>query len=182
MIGWILSKLVKVLNLPERVIKRDDVRPGRCYLRRYYLLGDGAETLRKYFPEGHKAPRWWQKPFMKLPLVYLHKFESSDEDEELHSHPWTATSLILSGGYLEERRATIRGAFPDGLDVYEVVRTPFRPGQINRLHPDTFHRVRLFGDECWTLIVVGDRVQDWGFWSPTTGEFEGWREHAQRKR
>jgi hypothetical protein len=31
----------------------------------------------------------------------LHRFHRSDEDRDLHDHPWTFWSLILLGGYYE---------------------------------------------------------------------------------
>lgn len=164
----ILERLVKSLKLPERVIARDHIRPGRCYLRRYYLLGN-PEALAKYFPQGSR-PRWWQKLFTWLPTIYLHRFESSDADEELHNHPWTATSIILAGGYVEQFRS------PNGVD-----RRVLRPGSVNRIGPNTFHRVLLIEEDCWSLIVVGKRVQGWGFWHPETGEFLEWREFIAKK-
>lgn len=37
--------------------------------------------------------------------VYLHCFHRSDEDRDLHNHPWDkSVSLVLWGGYVEERR------------------------------------------------------------------------------
>ena len=33
--------------------------------------------------------------------LYLHVFHRSDEDRELHDHPWGFVSLILWGGYYE---------------------------------------------------------------------------------
>ncbi len=164
MIRWLLARLSKFL--PERVIRRSD---GAVYLRRFYLCGDPS-ILAKYFPEGHREPRWWQRPFVKFPLVYLHKFESSDVDLELHNHPWEAKALILAGGYLEERRCEHASG------AYYVDRFPRRPGQVNALRADTFHRVLLFERDCWTLIKVGERVQTWGFWNRDTGIFIHWKD------
>lgn len=55
---------------------------GVPYLTRCYLLG--------------KDWKWGN--------VYLHHFHSSDQGDELHSHPWSwGLSLVLAGGYVEER-------------------------------------------------------------------------------
>lgn len=104
--------------------------------------------------------------------VYLHFFHRSDADLELHNHPWAGTSLILTGGYREERR------FRGGIET-----RIFRPGDVNVLMPDTFHRVDLLDPAagCWTLFVTGQRVQDWGFWDRYTDVFTPWKE-ALRKR
>lgn len=169
MIRWLLGLLCRLL--PERVIERED---GKVYLRRYYLLGN-PEVLEKYFPPGSR-PRWWQRPFAGWKkTAYLHRFESSDIDEELHDHPWSAASLILAGGYLEERLVprSGSGSFVD--------RFPRRPGAVVRLEPGTYHKVLLFEDDCWSLIVVGERSKSWGFWNPRTSEYLPWKEHAARR-
>lgn len=173
---FVLPLFVRLLALPKRIITRDD---GRPYLERYYLLGEPGGL--KYFDEGQREQRWWQKAFSWLPCVYLHRFVSSDEDPELHNHPWKAKSLILSGGYVEERR------MPDPLlflrtgktDGYVVIEQTFLPGSVNYLFSDTFHRVRLIESDCWTVIALGEKVQSWGFWSAETGKFLPWREHAK---
>ena len=52
---------------------------GQDYLRRYYV---GTQVA------GND--------------VWLHEFLSSDGERHLHSHPFTARSIILMGGYTEE--------------------------------------------------------------------------------
>lgn len=158
-------------RLPQRIISRDD---GAPYLERYYLCGEAGGL--KYFPEGQQAMRWWQKALTWLPCIYLHRFVASDSDVELHNHPWTAASLILSGGYIEERRVPRPHPHKDAIET-----KPFMPWSVNRLYADTFHRVLLVGGDCWTLIKVGEKVQTWGFWHPQTEEFVHWKEHWARK-
>lgn len=167
-----LTWFAKAAKLPKRVIARDE---GDVYLNRYYLLGEPGGL--KYFPEDQREMRWWQKPLARFPLVYLHHFERSDEDESLHNHPWEAKALILAGGYLEERRVLAWRRTKTGFEIDEKI---CRPGTVNRLNADTFHRVRLLQKDCWTLIVVGKKVQTWGFWNPRTGEFLNHREHRAR--
>lgn len=104
--------------------------------------------------------------------VYLHHFHRSDIDRDLHNHPWGGTSLILTGGYDEERR---------DLDGPSVNRRRFRPGCVNVLKPDTFHRVDLLTSDCWTLFVASERVQSWGFWDRDTGLFTPWRDAIIRR-
>jgi hypothetical protein len=164
-------------HLPRRVIMREDGDRSLPYLERYYVCGD--PTALKYFPPGQDAPRWWQRPLTWLPLVYLHRFRRDDEDVELHNHPWAAVSLILVGGYYEERREEI--AHADLTTEYVVRRYERKPFTLNRLRPDTFHRVDLREHDAWTLIFVGEKVQSWGFWHPRTWEFIPWREHVRRK-
>lgn len=102
--------------------------------------------------------------------LYIHHFHRSDEDEELHSHPWSGDSLILLGSYCEERRGPNHTIFQD-----------FHPGMVNRLTPDTFHRVVLTTKDCWTLFRTGQKVQDWSFWSKKTGVTTPWRKFITNK-
>ena len=109
--------------------------------------------------------------------MFLHKFHRGDDDAELHNHPWTwAFALILSGGYIEERR---RGAMEGGGPVFirEV-----RPFSLNLIHFDTFHRVELLEKDAWSLFVAGPREGGWSFWNRATGKLTPWREFIDRKR
>jgi hypothetical protein len=106
--------------------------------------------------------------------VFLHRFVRGDEDRELHNHPWHGLSLILVGGYREERRVWT----PEG---ERVVQRDLKPGNFNLIAPHTFHRVDLARGECWTLFVAGPVVQSWGFWCRDTNTFTPWREFIARK-
>jgi hypothetical protein len=128
----------------ERLLLRLTARlPCRCidgdhgepYLERYYLFG---------------AFGWH---------AYLHRFVDSDPDRGLHDHPWgRAVSLVLVGGYDELRPA---GPSPGG----PVARRRLRPGRLNRLRGEDFHRVVLReGRPAWTLFLHDRRVKGWGFW------------------
>lgn len=127
--------------LPMRVIWRDDDSP---YLLRGYVVGGR-----------HERPR-------RLPFaIYLHRFMASDGAEELHNHPWKwALSLILSGGYVEER--LYRGWWP-GAMLEGIRRKTYKPGRFNFIRANDFHRVDLRDGECWTIFLAGPRTQDWGF-------------------
>lgn len=85
--------------------------------------------------------------------LMLHHFQRSDLDT-FHDHPWWFVSLILWGGYWEET--------PAGRKWYRPGRLLFRPAEWR-------HRVEIRG-ECWTLILTGPKVREWGFWCPS-----GWR-------
>lgn len=177
MIRKLLTAIARLL--PKRTIYRD--KDGGVYLERYYLFGDASGL--KYFPSFRSDEpgaesneiRWWQRLLTWLPCVYLHRFAASDSDlDDLHNHPWCATSLILAGGYSEERRIAT-------FDGFEVVRREYGPWSINRLEADTFHRVDLIEDDCWSAIAIGEKTQSWGFWNRYSGEFLHWKEHLRRR-
>lgn len=150
-----IAKLCEKLasKLEKRVIYRRD---GLPYLERYYIL--------------HGSDVSW------LPGIYLHKFVSSDEDPELHNHPWkNSLSLILSGGYTEEQRV-------GGVDSIITEYNLFGPGSFNLVRGNDFHRIELDENPTWSLFFSGNRQQDWGFWDKETGEYLQWEEHIKRKR
>ncbi len=112
-----------------------DREGGSVYLERYYLHGEPT-----------RDGQWSESPIG----VYLHRFRRSDDDLELHNHPWeSSVSFVLAGGYTEERRCDK----PDG--SWEVVRRRIEPGEINVIMADTFHRVDLIEEDAWTLFLVG---------------------------
>jgi hypothetical protein len=123
---------------------------GSPYLTRYMLLGLGK----------------------KIGRVRIHCFHRGDTDREHHNHPLWALSLILRGGYREER------LMRDG-----TVRVrDYGPGSLNLIMPRTFHRVDLIDGEAWTLIVSGPvHEEGWGFIDPETSayipheDFRTWR-------
>lgn len=141
--------------------KAKEVRPFvlhrwfRPFLLRFFL---SPQTREPYMMRicitpfhGTRAGRVWT--WLRLPEVFVHYFYRSDEDRELHNHPFRwAVSLILAGGYLETRDAG-----------WKVVKT----GETNTILESTFHRVTLLDEQagCWSLFVcrrapAGDA---WGF-------------------
>lgn len=132
-------------------------RDGKPYLLRFYLT----------------KPRVSGEHIDEEPTqfgIYLHHFYQGDQDPELHSHPWKwALSLILSGGYLEQR--------------HDRASRIHRAGDFNLIKQDTFHRVDLLptGDPVWTLFTVGPRVATWGFLCSRSGKYWGWQEFLRMK-
>jgi len=88
--------------------------------------------------------------------IFIHAIHRSDQDRELHDHPWQFVSLLLKGpGYLEHQ--------PDGSAIR------FGPLSINwRLDAAEPHRLEL-DEKCgpqWTLVFCGRHIRDWGFHVP----------------
>lgn len=109
--------------------------------------------------------------------MYLHFFHRDDIDRELHSHPWSGNSVILAGGYREERRHRLLNG------SWEVRTRVLEAGAHVDIGPDTFHRVDLLDPTygCWTLFTTGPRVESWGFWDRDTDVFTPWREQLARR-
>jgi|SRR5690606_12246533 len=135
-------------NLEYREIFRVD---KLLYLLRFYL---------------YRKKKYWQ------PSVYLHCFKSSDEDLELHSHPWSRSlSLILAGSYKEEY-------LEDGVVKVRIL----KPGMFNYIKHNKFHRIELLTPEVWTLFVSGKKTKTWGFIDRDTLKFTDWETHTKKKR
>lgn len=104
--------------------------------------------------------------------LYLHRFNAPDPGIELHDHPWDFVSLILCGGYTEER-ATSREAPTMALQAlwWETCRhgveLHWGAGSIHRLRLDECHRIiTLDRVPTWTLVARGPRRRRWGFYMP----------------
>lgn len=144
----IVKMIEKIASyLPKRNISRKD---NNLYLTRYYIF---------------------RRPIKWLPSIYLHCFHDSDEDQELHNHPfWYSVSFILNGSYKEEYR-----------DKDKVKTKIFSAGKINIVKANKFHRVDLLTDKVWTLFISGPKTQDWGFWDRHTYRFIPWQEFEEYK-
>ncbi|MGO9103407.1 MAG: hypothetical protein ACLP9Y_29690 [Mycobacterium sp.] len=118
--------------------------------------------------------RWFLIPRNRWLNVYLHHFVGSDDPIALHDHPWWFGSLILAGSYLEisQDTAQLRG-----------------PGTAALRRPAHRHRIQLRANPdgtergCWTVVVTGPRVRQWGFWCPSpTGDaarFLPWQQFGE---
>ena len=112
-----------------------------------------------------------------LPALFLHYFFRGDDDVEHHNHPWFwSCSLILAGGYIEER-----------LTDEGVIRRHVKPGRLNIIRQNDFHRVRVFGSRPWTLFLAGKRCElpeeeAWGFKHPASQQYTPWRKHVDQLR
>jgi len=128
---------------------------GKDYLTRYYVLLKDRDLFN----------------------IYIHEFHRSDQDVGvngfglLHNHPFRwSVSLILINPYAEER------LLPNGNIIVRLL----KPGMINFIGRDVFHRVDLVNGKVWTLFITGPRIKDgesiWGFWDRVTREYKDFRE------
>lgn len=102
---------------------------------------------------------------LRLPAfrIFLHHILRSDEENELHDHPWAFVSLILWSGYLE--------VLPDR-------RRLVRAGDIIRHRATDSHRL-ILRRPAWTLVFVTGRKRLWGF--HTDSGWMSYRDFLDRK-
>lgn len=100
--------------------------------------------------------------------IFIHKFCRSDYDRALHDHPWTFVSVILHGGYSEYREEKDERGTYETLDWYGPGSILYRPAEYK-------HRVVIYKEPSWNLILVGRRRRKWGFWP--NGQWCWWRKY-----
>lgn len=116
------------------------------------------------------APYLVRYRLLKTPWfgVYVHHILRSDNDRELHDHPWNFWSLVLWGSYVEYRPVD---ALPPGdwlTDPDGHVRLPRPWLSLARRKATDLHRVWLpNGKTVWTLFISGPKYREWGFLTPT---------------
>lgn len=137
--------------------------PG--YMNRWWLVPytKFPEGVLKVFP----FLKWVER---KIPAVRLHEILRSDNDRDLHDHPWPFVSVILRGGYYEERPKYDRAGLYIGLTT-----TFHGPGDILFRRAGDFHRLTLLQEtntindltpvpvRCWTLFITFAYAQKWGY-------------------
>lgn len=109
--------------------------------------------IRKKMPDGSEAAYLERYSLIRTrPFsIYLHHFVDRDQDREMHDHPWSAASLVLTGWYIERR------LMPE-LKTHE---RKVRFG--NLIRPDCFHMITEAKVGTWTLLIRFKRTKGWGF-------------------
>ncbi len=142
--------------------------------------------------------RWRLVDFPRLFGIKLHHIRMSDNPETrgLHDHPWSFISIRLRRNYTElrpgvnflhfsllnqDRQWTARAG------LLSWVFTEKRRRRWSFTRCTDLHAVQLddTGRGCWTLVLNGPRVREWGFRFPG-GEWMPWHQldgaHARNVR
>lgn len=102
----------------------------------FVITGDTGPYMVRY--------KLFRLPFFK---IYIHHILRSDEDEELHCHPWNFVSFILWSGYIE--------VLPGGARL-------IRAWDIIKHRATDAHRL-ILDRPAWTLVFVTGKKRVWGF-------------------
>jgi hypothetical protein len=94
--------------------------------------------------------------------IFLHHILRSDEDPDLHDHPWKFVSLVLWRGYVE----VLPGDVVRRIRAWNVVRHEARDA----------HRL-ILDRPAWTMLLVTGEKREWGFhvregWMPNGKYFD----------
>lgn len=154
---------------PYQHIMSSDGR--ELYMGRWWLFNP-------YDRDTHKA-RWRWFPWS----IRIHHIMRPDADRDLHDHPWNARTIILRGGYTEQRLIDpadpVLGALcvPPGALPTEYL-TRFA-GDTARLNHGEYHRIdEVSPGGVFTLFITSRYQGNWGFlvngvkvpWRDYTGE------------
>lgn len=116
----------------------------------------------------------WGLGHDRIGRVLVHRMQAPDPGVDLHDHPWWFVSIVLWGGYTEQR-ALIREA-PELAQWAERwpttcrrgVENERRVGSVQSMRLDECHSItELRRRTCWTLVIGGPRRRGWGFYLPT---------------
>lgn len=102
----------------------------------------------------------------------FHRF-TADDGGAIHDHPWSFTTEILRGGYVEEIWTHGPSQYHAGNQWYRDTHYR-RQGEIRHVPATTIHTITsLIGDECWTLVTPEPWQRHTRFYrhDPETGIF-----------
>jgi hypothetical protein len=118
--------------------------------------------------------------------LYLHNFHRSDEDRELHDHPWPFISFIISNGYVEvrptaeARKAILARRNPGIVDESMQERKRYGAGSLLYRPAGWAHRIELVdGRPSWSLVLALKKTKSWGFF--TDNGWIPWRQWTGAK-
>jgi hypothetical protein len=106
---------------------------------------------------------FFQTPFCSCMLHWLLR---PDPQPDLHDHPVTFLSVVLSGGYEEE----IPDPHSDGARIRR------RVSRWNFVRALDTHRIVAVSPGTKTLVIAGRVVREWGFHSPSG--WKPWRQYV----
>lgn len=142
--------------------------------------------------EGTRSPRWgvnltmlircrndepylFRRRLLQTPWfgVYVHDIFEADADPDPHDHPWTFRALVLRGSYTE-----LLHPLP-WVDVTRYREQHWRRWSWHKMTRETAHRIIHAEPGLKTLIFVGKRHKDWGFFTAPWGGYVPWQEYER---
>lgn len=154
-IAWILSRprianwlIWKSMQTPYSTIIHD----GKVYMERYWLFNPYGRG-----PDGQEESKYKWFPWN----IRIHWIRRPDSDDDMHDHPWNARTIILRGGYIEERPGKLETVY---VKEPPIVRISRYTGSTAKLKFGEFHRItHVQAGGAWTLFISGPYQGSWGF-------------------
>lgn len=114
--------------------------------------------------------------------IYLHHFIDDDWSKDFHDHPKRFVSIGLKGSYVEETpfEFTDEGGTQTITSRRAYIAPWIRSFPATHRHRIVLDRKETFTgtwvDDCWTLVIVGPKTREWGFW--LEGKWMSWKEYV----
>lgn len=136
-----------------------------------------STRLRLRRADGRLYLQRWGWEWKKLGGIFIHCMTAPDPGIDLHDHPFTFWSLILSGGYIEERLPTrdacgyagyaehIESKF--GASCSRGPKSARKRWSLKCMRLDECHRITQLKKKTWTIVIHGPNRRAWGFYLPT---------------
>lgn len=151
------------------------------YMRRWWLFGGSARDS----DDDRPVPREWKRgqidAFVGRWIAgRLHHIVRADRSRDLHNHPATFISFVVSGWYRERRPlCQNQSATLDDLQYTDTIR---RPGSIALRRAQHRHTiVEVSPGGCWTVVIWFRKRGSWGFWLRRDGSYVNWRDYEVRR-
>jgi hypothetical protein len=115
----------------------------------------------------------WGFGHNRIGRVLLHRMAAPDPGVDLHDHPWWFASLVLWGGYTEQRAPTRDAPWLARVAENQPACTrgvvgERRVGSVRTMRLDECHTItHLRRRTCLTVVIGGPRRRRWGFYLPT---------------
>lgn len=166
-----------------RWFPREEIGPPECpILHRWTLIGTRGRGKRS------------------LGKLLLHHFLPNADDRAVHDHPASFVTFVLRGSYVDCTPCPVCN-HEDSFEVLDALRVAareprldfvdcehcrdvryvlelMRPGTVRYRPAEHRHRTRVGPRGCWTLVVMGPKRREWGFFKG--GRWWPWREHERR--
>ena len=97
--------------------------------------------------------------------VLLHFFARGDDDESLHDHPWSFSTRILCGSYVENLPPN-DWAMDLGGPAWDQLTCRRATGYRGHHQATDLHCVSWVEPGTWTLVTTGPFQRKWGFHPP----------------
>lgn len=157
LIAFLLSRPMIANWLIERARKTPYTHitgpDGSIYMERYWLFNSYQQGPDKQ--ERSKYP-WF--PWN----IRLHWIRREDQEPHMHDHPWNARTIILRGGYVEEREDVAALASGESGDKRYLIRRP--AGSTAKIGYGVYHRItHITPGGAWTFFISGPYQGPWGF-------------------
>jgi hypothetical protein len=112
----------------------------------------------------------------------LHNIRRPDAGTAPHDHAWDFASLILRGGYSEQRYHRDYRTRDGRIHPWASTLEEHRAGNVVQRHAEDLHLITRVEPGTWTLVVTGPKRRSWGF---RVFDFSGsrwvpWREFVKR--